>query len=155
MTELSTLTIVELAGVIESAAEALTALIAILGIALVYVQIRAHRDIQREATAMNLFRQYLKEGIERPELVNPDHDQLKERGSLDQYQLFVANMLYSFDEVLQSTKTRDWREVVRGEVARHVTYLRSSDFQKQRGYYGDEILEVIDATCAGAGLETA
>lgn len=144
------LTILELAAVIEGFATALAAIFALVGIAMVYVQIRGQRAIQREATAMSLFREYLKEALERPELHNPDHDQLSQQRRAIQYELFVANMLYSFDEVLQSTQSRDWREVIRGEVARHAEYLRSAEFQKQRRYYAPEVLEIIDKVCADA-----
>lgn len=155
MNNIDTLTIVELAAVIEGFAAALTAIFAFAGIAMVYVQIRGHRAIQREATAMGLFRQYLQEALEHPEFVSPDHDQLEKQKGAVQYEFFVANMLYSFDEVLQSTQSRDWREVVRSEVARHAQYLKSPSFQKQRRYYAPEIIEIIDAVCAGATPKAA
>lgn len=64
-------------------------------------------------------------------------------------------MLYSFDEILQNIPSEDWREVVRGEVARHAEYLRFGDFRKQRRYYTPEIIEIIDAVCGDAALKGA
>ncbi len=148
MNDFGALKILELAAIIEGFAAALTAILAFVGIAMVYVQIRGQRAIQREATAMSLFREYLKEALERPDLHNPDPDQIKQRRSSIQYELFVANMLWSFDAVLQNMRSRDWRDVVRDEVARHAEYLRSAEFQKQRRYYAPEITEIIDAVCA-------
>lgn len=155
MNDIGALTLVELAEVIEGFATALAAIVAFVGIAMVYVQIRGQRAIQREATAMSLFRQYLQEALERPELANPDHDRLRQEGGLVQYEFFVANMLYSFDEVLQTTRSADWREIVRGEVARHAAFLCSAEFKTQRRYYAGEILAIIDAVCAGAASKPA
>ncbi|WP_421723384.1 hypothetical protein [Bauldia sp.] len=153
MTDIGALTIVELAAVIEGFATGFAAIFAFVGISMVYVQIRGQRAIQREATAMGLFREYLREAIERPDLASPDYDQIKQQGNradIVRYELFVANMLYSFDEVLLGTQSKDWRAVVRGELARHADYLRSAEFQKQRGYYAPEITAIIDAVRADA-----
>ncbi len=155
MNDAGALTLVELAEVIEGFATALAAIVAFVGIAMVYVQIRGQRAIQREATAMSLFRQYLQEALERPELANPDYDRLRQQGRSAQYELFVANMLYSFDEVLQNTRSTDWREIVRGEVARHGDFLCSAEFQKQRRYYAAEVIEIIDAVCADTASTSA
>ena len=148
MTHIGTLTIVELSAVIEGFGTALAAIFALVGIVMVYVQIRENRATQREATAKSLFRQYLQKGLERPDLVIPKPDQLKQSRSAVEYEFFVANMLYSFDEVLQNTRSEDWREVVRGEIARHAGYLRSPEFQNKRRYYAPEVIEIIDAVCA-------
>lgn len=151
MMDIGTLTLVELAAVVEGFGSAFAALFALVGIAMIFVQIRSNRAIQREATAKELFRRYLQEGLEHPEFVNPEHDLLRHRQNSIQYEFFVANMLYSFDEVLQNTRSGDWREVVRGEMARHVNYLLSPEFQAKRRYYDDDIGKLIDAVCADAG----
>ncbi len=154
MGELATLTLVELATVVEGFGTALAALFALVGIAMVYVQIRGQRAIQREATAVNLFCQYLQLSMERPELVSPDHDALTRDGGLIRYELFVANMLYSFEEVLLATRAKDWRDVVRGELTRHVAYLRSPAFQSKRDYYDTELIGIIDGICAETPADT-
>lgn len=84
--------------------------------------------------------------MERPELASPDHDTLT-RDSRIRYELFVANMLYSFEEVLLVTRSKDWRDVVRGELARHTAYLRSPEFQSKRSYYDSELIGIIDTVC--------
>lgn len=155
MNDIETLTLVELAAIVDGFATTLAALFALIGVGMVYVQIRANRAIQREATAKDLFRQYLQEGLEHPELVNPDPEMLLQGKRSVQYEFFVANMLYSFDEVLQNTRSKDWREVVRGEMARHVEYLRSSEFQVRRQYYAPDIVTIIDAVCADAAARSA
>lgn len=151
--DIGTLTLVELATVVEGFGTAFAALFALVGIAMIFVQIRSSRAIQREATAKDLFRRYLQEGLEYPEFVTPEPDLLQHRQNLIRYEFFVANMLYSFDEVLENTRSDDWREVVRGEMTRHVTYLRSPEFQTKRHYYEDEIGELIDAVCADAAAD--
>ncbi|MBO6639008.1 MAG: hypothetical protein JJ920_15705 [Roseitalea sp.] len=147
MNDLGTLTIVELATIAQGLGTALAAIFALFGIIMVYVQIRENRATQREATAKHLFRQYLQEGLERPDLVIARRDQLTHAEVSVAYEFFVANMLYSFDEVLQNTRSKDWREVVRGEIARHVDYLRSPEFQSKRHYYAPQVIEIIDAVC--------
>lgn len=154
MTDIGSLTIVELATVIEGLGTALAAVLGLVGIAMIYVQIRGQRAIQREATAMSLFRDYLQLALQRPELVNPDHARPGHAEWSIQYELFVANMLYSFDEVLQNTRSHDWREVVRGEVARHTDYLRSAEFRSKRRYYAPEIIALIDTVCADGASNT-
>jgi|GEM_PF-4808727 len=148
MDDIGVLTMVELALLVEALATVAAAIFAFVGIAMVYIQIRENRAVQREATAKSLFRQYLQEAFERPELVHPDHDQLRQQGRSVQYELFVANMLWSFDEVLQNMRSDDWCEVVHGEVARHAEYIRSAEFQSKRRYYASDISEIIDTICA-------
>ena len=144
------LTLAEVATVLEGFAAAIGIIFALAGIALVYIQLREHRAIQREATAKGLFREYLREAIKRPELALPDLDDLRQQGRFIQYELFVANMLYALDEILQNTRSDDWREVVRGEITRHAEHLCSPAFQDQRRYYETEMIQIIDEMCDGA-----
>ena len=45
--------------------------------------------------------------------------------------------------------------MARGEIARHVDYLKSPRFQSKRRYYAPELVKIIDAVCADTATKPA
>ena len=141
---------VDVATVVGGFATALAAAFAVVGIPLAIAQIRSARAIQREATAKTLYRQYLGDAIAYPELVHPDYAEIRRRGDAVRYELFVAHMLFSLEEVLTNARLEDWEGVVRGQLRRHADYLASPDFAAKKPYYDARLVKLIDEV-AGQG----
>jgi hypothetical protein len=137
------ITLVELATIAGGFATAIAALFAVIGLSLTYMQIRANRAISNEATAKNLYRQYLEDAVDRPDLVNPDLDELTRNGNLVQYELFVAHMLFSLEEILLHAADPDWRAVVKAQLKRHTEYLSSEYFAQKHEFYERPLRELI------------
>lgn len=135
---------VDLATVIGGFATAFAAALAIVGIPLVYVQIRANKEIQREAIAKALYREYLEDAVTKPDLVVPNLEELKNSGRFIQYELFVAHMLYSLEEILTNVSGDGWKYVVQGQLKRHLEYLLSDDFKVKLIYYDKKLISLIE-----------
>ena len=135
---------VDLASVVGGFSTALAASFAIVGIPLAYIQIRANKEIHREGIAKSLYREYLADAVNRPDLVEPDIAELKRSGRFVQYELFVAHMLYSLEEILSNVSGEGWKDVVRGQLRRHHDYFLSNDFKAKRRYYDNVLIDLID-----------
>lgn len=144
MNSVQDMSLIDLATIISGFGTAIAALVAVIGVVIAIIQVRSYRSVQSENMAKSLFRDYLKEALERPDLLSPDHEKLAGAGRMVEYELFVAHMLYSLDAVLANTHSTEWREVARGELARHMVFLNSDEFQKQRQYYSVELIQIID-----------
>lgn len=135
---------VELATVVGGFATAFAAAFAVVGIPLTFLQIRAGKKIHREGIAKSLYREYLADAVDKPELVEPDLEALKKTGRFVQYELFIAHMLYSLEEILANVSGEGWNDVVRGQLKRHLEYLLSDDFNSKRCYYDKALIRLLD-----------
>lgn len=144
MLNLTDLSVVELATVVGGFATALAAAFALVGVPLAIAQIRAMRRIQREATAKILYRQYLEDAINRYDLTVPDLEKIISEGRLVQYELFVAHMLYSLEEIVENTRDKAWIEVCRGQISRHSEYFCSDYFKAKLHYYDPPIVKLVE-----------
>ena len=136
---------VEVATIVGGFATALAAAFAVIGIPLTYIQIKASKEIHREGIAKSLYREYLSDAVNRPELVQPDLAEIKRSGKFTQYELFVAHMLYSLEEILENVSGNGWDDVVRGQLKRHIDYLTSEGFTVKKKYYTKKLVGMIDA----------
>src|SRR5262245_64608650 len=96
------------------------------------------RDIQREATANEIWMNYEQRGLEYPKYANPELSRFdyKER-TLDgqrqkfyEYEWFVSFMLLACDAVLL-LDSRAWETVVKENLSYHKAYLKSKIFRKE------------------------
>ena len=108
-------------------AQVFIAVLATLALIFAYLQIMSARRAQREATAKDLYRDYLKLAFEHPDLAIPDSNQ----PLCEKYSWFVAILLNAYDEILFGTNHEVWRSVVRAELRYHVRYLQSDAFLKE------------------------
>jgi hypothetical protein len=98
------------------------------------IQILEARSSQREATAKDIYRDYLKLAFDNPEFANPAEGGWKDKGEWikdEKYRWFVTFMLNSCDEISRS-KPRDktWRKVIQTEFDLHKDYLKSREFNE-------------------------
>jgi len=136
--------LVDLATIIGGFATAFAAAFAIVGIPLTYLQIRTNKELHREGIAKSLYREYLSDAVDRPNFLEPDIAQLKATNQFVQYELFVAHMLYSLEEILAHIKGDGWNSIVIGQLNRHLEYFQSENFQCKRKYYDNKLINLVD-----------
>src|SRR6202030_403452 len=113
------------------------------GFALAFVQIREGKNIQEEATAKDLFRDYLKLAFEYPKLAKPnefvgeDDGYWRQKGAWnkdERYRWFVAFMLNACDEIIRSmSQDKVWRKSITEDLKYHEEYLTSDEFHRDDG----------------------
>jgi hypothetical protein len=94
------------------------------------------RNSQREATAKDIYRDYLKLAFQHPKFANPEASgDLAAMRKNEEYRWFVAFMLNSCDEIAR-IKSRDkgWRKTIRLDLRMHEEYLGSPEFVEDGGW---------------------
>ena len=109
-------------------AQVALAVTAIVALGLAYLQIRFAQLSQRETTAKEIYRDYLRLAFEYPMLASPDDNNQKIIQDY-KYRWFVAVMLNACEEILASSRNDPaWQEVVLAEMEYHKSYLNSKYF---------------------------
>jgi hypothetical protein len=106
------------------------------------------RAISREASAKDLYRDYLKVALDNPDLSTGiyEHNPL----SNDRYDTFLSMMLYAFDEMVDLMGPKYWADVVKYQVKVHQKYLREilhkevPEQESFRSIYGAKLLALVD-----------
>jgi hypothetical protein len=107
-------------------------------------QIYAARRVRRETTAKEIYRGYLENAFEHPELAIPSPEM---NIAADKYRWFVAILLNASDEILYDTTAYVWRKVIMAELRYHIRYLQSREFHDEdRGWnlYSTELKSLAD-----------
>ena len=121
---------------------------AIVALGFAYLQIRISQRSQREATAREIYRDYLRLAFEYPGLASPEDDRKIIQDY--KYRWFVAVMLNACEEILEVFKAdKTWREVILAEMEYHVPYLHSKLFladDEDRGWklYSEDLKELFE-----------
>ncbi len=123
-----------------------TTLIAIGAVGLAYWQVTAARRAQREATAKDLYRDYLRLAFENPKLAVPDPEDEK-LIQQEKYRWFASILLNACDEILYCIDDDVWRSVIITELGYHTSYLQSKFFIEDGGWnlYSKTLHEVFKA----------
>jgi hypothetical protein len=119
-----------------------TFFVAVFALGVAYVQITAGRESQREATAKDVFRDYLCLSFENPEYGTPS----KNLNQNEKYRWFVAVALNACDEIAISVlPDESWQKVIRGVLVLHREYLVSAEFQEDGGWseYSEELKNIF------------
>ena len=106
-----------------------TAIVAVLALLIAVWQIKAAESIQREASAREAFKEYLKLAIDKPDFANaqPGDNKAARSG----YEWFVTYFLYSAEQIFQAyPDDPQWRSGLAEEVCYHASYLSSSGYQQ-------------------------
>jgi hypothetical protein len=106
-----------------SLAQVASAFIAAVGLAGIFLQIRAGQLQQniaqeqiiagqksaRENSAKQIYVTYMTSGFQNPEFTDPQYDEIKKnRLLLLKYQWFVENMLFAYDEIFDNLDRPEW-----------------------------------------------
>jgi hypothetical protein len=113
--------------------------IAVIALVFAYLQIRSSQQSQQQATAKEIYRDYLRLSFDNPSLASPKDDD-QEIISDYRYRWFVAVMLNACEEILATFGNDDtWNNVVLAEMEYHKTYLHSQFFLSTREDRGWEL----------------
>ena len=119
-----------------------TMIAALCALVFAWNQTTQGRNSQREATAKDIYRDYLRLAFENPKFANPNKllgmaEGWKQNGEWiqdERYRWFVAFMLNSYDEIaLCNPKDNTWRLVILEDLNLHREYLKSREFKHDEG----------------------
>ncbi len=94
------------------------------------------RKSQREATAKDIYRDYLKLAFQNPKFADPNaFDDQADLSKNEEYRWFVAFMLNSCDEIARiKSRDKNWRKTIRLDLGMHMEYLKSRQFVEDGGW---------------------
>ena len=122
----------------------------VVGLGIAYWQLRSTRAIQREATAIGIWKDYLELALQHPKLSLPEpYMVLRNRGTeqYKQYEWFVSSLLFACEQVLSLEPDSDeWKRTVASQLSYHQHYLHTTDFEP--GHYGPPLQAIIADTLA-------
>lgn len=105
-----------------------TALVAVLALVIAIWQIKAAENIQREASAREAFKEYLKLAIDKPDFANAQPGANK--GAKSGYEWFVTYFLYSAEQIYTTyPDDPQWHKGLAAEVCYHELYLSGEEYQ--------------------------
>lgn len=111
--------------------EIATAIIAILALIIAAWQIQASASIQREASAREAFKEYLKIAIDKPELADARLSASDAPDARSRYAWFVTYFLYSAEQIYDIYPDDPaWRNSLAEEICYHQAYLSGTEFQR-------------------------
>lgn len=121
-------------------------LLAIVAAIIAIWQIRSNAAVVRKATAHGIYHQYLKLALEHPILAYGKKSEIeKNLDEYGKYKWFVANMLFSFEEILLTNKNgTDWEATISSQLRRHAWHLSVSSSVRD-GHWKKELKDLIDS----------
>ncbi len=126
---------------------AIIAVGALIGVAF---QVHGGRITEREATAHNIWMDYLKLAFENPEFAAPSLSALRVDGRLEKYEWFVSVVLFGAEQILMShARHRPWGRIIIDQMRYHIEYIQSRQFREL--YYphsSRQVRRALDQACA-------
>jgi hypothetical protein len=106
-------------------AQMVSAFIAVAGIGALMLQLNAIRNNGREATAQQIYLNYVRVALDNPQFAQPDYDRIKAGDEQDKtrYRWFVSLMMFACDEVLENIDSDEWRRSCGYDLSMHVRFL--------------------------------
>ena len=122
-----------------------TLLVIIFGATVALLNLRTVIRNQRETTAKNTFRDFLKICVEKPEMAYGRPP----RGKQDEYEWFVGYFLWAAEEILKYSPKGDWRKNMLQHANYHRVYLKNDERFRREDYdaYPPEVQTLIDEAC--------
>jgi hypothetical protein len=124
--------------------------IGVVGIFVAYLQFREGVKAQRQATALETWKDYLHLAIAHPELAFPDTRSEKQTvgaNDLDRYKWFVSTLLFACEQVLVANPNDEaWRVTIINQLRHHRRYLsaRERNFSVYEASLGRLIRIVVE-----------
>lgn len=133
--------------VVSTIASALTVIAAIGALWFANSQIQASQQIQREASARDAFKEYLKLAMEHSDLadgLSSERSVSKEKRA--DYAWFISYFLFSAEQIyLAYPGDKDWEKALADQFCYHRTYLMGDEYrQKLKVHYNREFANLID-----------
>ncbi len=123
-----------------------TAVIAFIALIVAICQLTTSNDAQREATANDTYKDYLKLAIDNPILASgltqiPEDPKIRE-----QYSWFVSYFLHSAEQIfLISPDDDEWRAAISNQVCFHQAFLKTDEYnQNLKLHYDEDFRKLVD-----------
>jgi hypothetical protein len=107
-------------------AQMVSAFVAAVALIAIYFQVNLARINALRASARQVYLSYSQATLQYPQLAKPNYRQLKENSDptdLIRYQIYVANMLTAYDEILQIIDEPEWIAAFDYDITDHMPYL--------------------------------
>jgi len=105
-------------------AQIISAVVAILGFAVVAVQVSLLRSNARETAARQVYMSYSESRLRHPEMTEPDMAEIRaDRLKYVLYKNFVSHMLFAYDEIFAVYDQEQWHRSFDQEVRYHMDYI--------------------------------
>lgn len=105
-------------------AQIVSAVLAILGFAVVAIQVNQLRSNAREAAARQVYMSYSEARLRHPEMTEPDMAEIRaDRLKHVLYKNFVSHMLFAYDEIFAVYDQEEWHRSFEQEVRYHMDYV--------------------------------
>ena len=141
---------VDIAQIANGWAAVATACLALIAGLVALAQLRANRRVQREASAYEVFRDYMKLAFDHPRYSRPNFQAISsDPQTLEQYSWYVGCLLWAADEVIEcTTLTKAWTNTLIGHIALHREFLLSEEFRAEDfKHHSGELQQMIDKIC--------
>lgn len=124
-----------------------TAVVAVLAVAVAGYQIRESNQSQKTATAMSLYQDYLDLCLQYPAMAKPEaYEQILQKDeTFERYTWFVTRLLFSAEKILEITHEPKWEKSISTQLKYHMEYLSSDAFLEHDSllHYHPELSEMV------------
>ena len=123
-----------------------TAVVAALALLVAVIQLSTSNEAQREATAQDTYKEYLKLAIENPEFSDGMEKMPEDPKLRTKYGWFVSYFLHSAEHVfLIQPKDPEWRAAISNQVCFHRAFLKGADYQSNlKFHYNEKFRGLVD-----------
>jgi hypothetical protein len=120
--------------------------IAFVAVVFVWRQIENNRQITRETTARQIFRQHLELAINKPQLALPPSNPDEQHRT--QYEFFVTHLLFTCEEIVAAFPgDQGWKGGCASQMKDHKTYICTSVVTETLEHYSDPMQILIKSIC--------
>ncbi|MGY3586644.1 hypothetical protein ACVIGB_004298 [Bradyrhizobium sp. USDA 4341] len=128
-------------------AQIVSAAVAIVALAGIYVQVHLTRINAQRASARQVYLAYSQATLQYPRLARPNYLRLKsdpDPTELVRYQIYVANMLTAYDEIFQIIDDKEWIASFGYDIEDHLPYLCEQNDPKYYASFTLRTRKLID-----------
>ena len=126
-----------------------TAVVAAIALVVASLQIVKSNATQREATAQDAYKEYLRLAIETPDFADGVSKLPEKESDRTKYSWFVTYFLHSAEHVFLLEPSDEWRAAISTQVCLHKVYLAGEEYQKiLKFHYDKKFREFVDRSLA-------
>jgi hypothetical protein len=122
-----------------------TAAIAAVAILVAVLQINNSNDAQREVTAQDTYKEYLRLAVENPDIADGLTELPTDPAKRAKYSWFVSYFLHSAEHAFSVAPTDEWRAAISSQVCLHKVFLSSEEYQNTlKLHYDKTFRDLVD-----------